>query len=185
MSWAKFDDRYDDNRKIRRAWRRNRAAVGLHAMAITHSARHDTNGVVDIDWVEDRLPQAKEREAVLSVLLDLGLFVVLDEESFRIHDYEKFQGTPEERDARRRDLSEKRSAAGRKGAEARWASQTDGNLPMANNGKPIASEWQAGMAKNAPDPTRPDPTNGIRDEAPEIDVLEALLKDQPQGSTGR
>lgn len=112
MSWAKLDDRYDDNRKIKRAWRRDRAAVGLHVMAITYCCRHRTNGLVDIEWVEERLPAARERERAIGVLVDLGLFERLDDEHWLVHDYLDYNHSREERDG----LSD----AGRKAALARW-----------------------------------------------------------------
>lgn len=72
MSWVRLDDRYDDARKIRRAWRRDRGAVGTHIMATTHSARHESNGLVDHDWLEELIPLERERKKTLEVLIGQG-----------------------------------------------------------------------------------------------------------------
>jgi 5-methylcytosine-specific restriction endonuclease McrA len=87
VSWAKFDDRYDDNRKVKRAWKRSGAAAALHVMAITYCCRHQTDGVVDLAWIEEKLPSPREREKVIGVLVDVGLFNVLDGETFEVNDF--------------------------------------------------------------------------------------------------
>jgi len=110
VTWAKFDDLYDDNPKVKRAWRRSRAAVGLHVMAITYSARHETDGIVDVEWLEEKVPQAKEREEVVRVLVECGLLEAVDGESFVVHDYLKFNPSREQiEDRRRRDADRKRA----------------------------------------------------------------------------
>jgi hypothetical protein len=69
VPYARFDDRYDDHVKVRRAWRREPAAVALHAMAITQANRHVTGGVLDADWVDEKLPllpyEPERRQRVL------------------------------------------------------------------------------------------------------------------------
>lgn len=109
MTWAKFDDLYDDNRKIKRAWRAHPRAVGLHAMAITYCSRHETDGIVDPEWLEEKLPVARERAAVLVALVDVGLFVAVGDDSYLVHDYLTYN--PERADLeekRRRDSERKR-----------------------------------------------------------------------------
>jgi len=113
VSWAKLDDRYDDNRKIKRAWKRNPRAVGIHAMAITYSSRHNTDGRIDIDWLEDRLPKQSDRDKTIAVLVDTGLFDVIDEETWQVHDYLVYNASKEGR--------EEQSHAAREAARVRWA----------------------------------------------------------------
>jgi len=113
VSWAKLDDRYDDNRKIKRAWKRNPRAVGIHAMAITYSSRHNTDGRIDIDWLEDRLPKQSDRDKTIAVLVDTGLFDVIDEETWQVHDYLEYNASKEGR--------EEQSHAAREAARVRWA----------------------------------------------------------------
>lgn len=117
MAWARFDDRYDDSKKIKRAWRQHPRAVGLHAMAITYCARHETDGEVDLEWLEEKLPRAVERRKVLDALIGAGLFAPnADGDGFIVNDYLEYNPSRDELRARR----EARANAGKKGAEQRW-----------------------------------------------------------------
>ena len=115
MNFAKLDDRYDDHRKIKRAWRKNRALVGLHAMAITYCWRHNTDGIVDEEWLIEKLPRNAEREKLLAQMIDLGLFDEAGDGHWRVHDYLDFQDSSEKRAAR--------VSAGRKAAQTRWGAK--------------------------------------------------------------
>lgn len=270
MSWAKFDDRYHESRKIRKAWRTNAHAVALHAMAITYCAGHDTDGLIDEDWLIVKLPKPAERKRVVGVLVECGLFdyiapgetvTVSDrdgneltlradfdgEPAWIVHDYLDYNDSSVQRevartwDRKRKDLERDRELVTairmRDGDRCRYCAKrvswrdrrsADGgtydhvkprgdnsllNVVVAcrgcNSSKGARTPEQAGMVllpppdlagsspdlaaglngssriSTLPDPTRPDPTDEVRDAAFEIDALEALLQDQPQGSTGR
>jgi hypothetical protein len=124
MAWVRFDDGHHAKRKIRRAWRRHRATIGLHVMATTYSASEESDGLVDLDWLEGCLPVAKEREEVLALMVEVGLFhrleagetrVVVDkgdneitlgpcgEVAFVVHDFLNFNPSSVQLDARRKD----------------------------------------------------------------------------------
>ncbi|HET6866212.1 MAG TPA: hypothetical protein VFH80_09820 [Solirubrobacteraceae bacterium] len=149
MPYAQFDDRYDDHRKTKRAWRTHPAAVGLHAMAITYCNRHKTDGRLDADWVEEKLalsPLAKrQQQATLAALLDLGLFE-RDGDDYLVHDFLDWNRSRAQRQA----LAEQ----GRRGGQAKAAAHAkppdgDGSGPGSSDGY---SEGQA--------PARPSPSNG-------------------------
>jgi hypothetical protein len=125
MSWAKFDDRYDDNRKIKKAWRASKASVGLHAMAITYCSRHETDGLVDVEWLIEKLPQAKERNAAVSALVDAGLFAPVDGEMFQVKDYLEFNPSSAKLAEKRRKDSERK----RGGIQADSAGNPNGGHP--------------------------------------------------------
>lgn len=74
MAWGKLDDRYDDHRKIKAALRRDPLAAALHAHAITHCARHESDGLIDPLWIEERAPTPAKRKKALAVLEELVLF---------------------------------------------------------------------------------------------------------------
>lgn len=112
MSWARLDDRYDDHPKVRAVWRRSRAAAALHVHAITYCARHETDGHITRDWIEDRIPNARERDAALEALLDTGLFDANGDGGFIVHDYLDFNPSRAEASEKRRKDSE-RKAKGR------------------------------------------------------------------------
>jgi hypothetical protein len=149
VSWAKFDDLYDDHRKIKRAWKRHPRAVGLHSMAVTYCARHETDGVVDPEWLEEKLPATKERNAVLAVLVDCGLFEPLQDDHYLVHDYLDFNESRADAEARRRRDSERK-----RGGAPKESNGNPNGIRTESNGIPKAS--RARPRGRVPDPTRPD-----------------------------
>lgn len=171
MSWAKFDDLYDDNKKIKRAWRASRGAIALHAMAITYCARHELDGIVDTDWLIDKLPKDAERTKILSVLVEHNLFKVVDDEHYEINDYLEYNPSKADAEARRE--------------KDRIRKAKDG----ANGGRAESKRSPAGFLaeSEAPDPTRPDPVvpdplpadaaaTGIH---PDLQAVLAVLRSAP------
>lgn len=137
MSYAKIDDLYDDKRKVKRAWRDHRAAVGLHAMAITYCVRHRTDGRIPDDWLEEMLPAKRERDQVLTTLVGVALFDADPhaDGTYTVHDFLEWNESAAERKAR--------SDAGRNAAGRRW-SNANGNAD--GNAKPNAKPNAKGNA---------------------------------------
>lgn len=113
MPWAKLDDRFDDNRKVKRAWRTHPRAVGLYAMAITYCSRHETDGMVDVEWLHERLPNQRDYDGVLKALVDAELFVQVDESFYAVHDYLKHNPSRSSREAKRQADRERKARGGR------------------------------------------------------------------------
>lgn len=145
MSWAKLDDRYDDHPKVRRAWREHPATVGVHAMAITHSARYGTDGLVAAAWLRDLMPHWAQRKKVLAILVSAGLFDAVGDGSYRVHDFLDYNPS--------RLSRAKLSSAAREAALVRWSAERTANRTAPNDadGKRLLSETQC--------PSRPDPTH--------------------------
>lgn len=78
MTWSRFDDGYDEHEKVQEAWHRSPASIGLHAMAITMSARRQTNGVIPVRWLAQMLPNARTRNTAIRALVEVGLFDILE-----------------------------------------------------------------------------------------------------------
>ena len=150
MPWAKLDDRFHENRKVRKAWRQCPTAIGLHVLALTYCAGHLTDGLVDEEFVQERLPAARMRERVLSVLIGCELWFPVDK-GWLINDYLEYNPTRADVETQR----SKKSAAGKSGANARWG---DGTSMAGAMQVPIAPAIALASQGNAPDPTRPDPT---------------------------
>ena len=115
MSYAKFDDLYDDKLKIKRAWKAHPPnPVGLHAMAITYCQRHRLDGKVPDDWLREMLPNKTHRAKVLMTMVDCVLFDPEPHEygKFVVHDFLDWNESSDERDSR----SRKAASA----AEHRW-----------------------------------------------------------------
>lgn len=128
MSWSMFDDRYDENDKIADAWEADRATVGLHAMATTACSRWESDGVIRPRWLTTMLPNKRERERILGVMVEIGLFDLLragetmvledrdgesiefgpfDEDRYVVHGYLKFHDSAAKR-ARNREWDRRR-----------------------------------------------------------------------------
>jgi hypothetical protein len=152
MPYAKFDDRYDDHRKIKRAWRRAPAAVGMHAMAITYCNRHITDGLIDDDWVQEKLElmhgNATQRAKVLDTLLDAGLFERVDSSTFLVHDFLDWNMSREQRES----LAEQ----GRRGGRAKAERHSNGSSPPPSGG---SSQGQSdGQSQGSSTPRHATPT---------------------------
>jgi hypothetical protein len=174
VSWVKSDDRLDDTKKIKRAWRKHRATVGLHAMSKTYSARHETDGLIDLDWIEEKLPDDDERAEVLAVMLAERLYEELpsgetkritvrgmritygphDETSYIVHDYLEFNEAKCEAEDRRRKEAERKAAA-----RARKSGGSPPGQPSDNSGTDAGLQEVSALSR--PDPTRPDPTRPL------------------------
>lgn len=74
MTWGKFDDSFHSHPKVRAAWYRCSAAVGLQVMCITYAADHETDGVVPAWFVAGFFQKPKDLQAALSTLTDLGMW---------------------------------------------------------------------------------------------------------------
>lgn len=173
MTWAKLDDRYDDHPKIKRAWRQSGYAVGLHVAAITASCRHESDGLVDPEWLADKLahlPRVAGRTAI-DALVKLRLFDELpagealtlddgrgfevqvgplDEDAHVVHDFLDYnESSAFLADRRRRDAE--RKLRGRRVDSRR---NPDG-IPADSQRSPDAGRPDSGH----PVPSRPVPAN--------------------------
>ena len=155
MPYARLDDRWDDHTKIRRAWRREPAAVALHAMAICYCNRHNNDGRLEADWLEEKLDllpvKPAQRDHILATLLDLRLLERDGDEHFRVHDYLDWNRSKAQREA----LAEQGRRGGYAKAQAAATDpDSDGSGPGSSRGlavaKPSPSE---GSSTPTPTPT--------------------------------
>ena len=122
MSWAKLDDRFHDNRKVRRAWLVCPASVGLYALALTYCAGHETDGRVDEEFVAATVPKPRDRDRMVAALLDAGLWQA-NGQGWIVNDYLDFNPSHDALNARR----EAKREAGRRGGRASAAARAGGN----------------------------------------------------------
>jgi hypothetical protein len=143
VSWAKLDDQFHAHRKAKRAWKGHPRALGLHLLAISYCAGHLTDGFVDDEFVEEKIPAQRERSAVTDALVDAGLWA-REGEGWQINDWLDFNPSRDEvLDRRRRDSErKKRKESERTPRGIRSDSETTPNDPS--------------RAPAFPDPTRPD-----------------------------
>jgi hypothetical protein len=74
MTWAKLDDDFYGHPKVLDAWRRDRSAVGLFALSLSYSAKHELDGAVPANFIRQVLPDRDERRAAVTALLRAGLW---------------------------------------------------------------------------------------------------------------
>lgn len=159
MPWVKVDDEFLDNHKVLIAGPLP-AYLYLAGLIWTNHARKD-GWIPDyqlrrlVDWNGISAPHPDTGEvvpvdpaALAKKLVDVGLWKRVND-GFEIHDYGKYQPQSDEAFAKRKEISAKRSAAGKKGAAKRWEKANDGNG--------IASEQQSGGNTDSPEARSPSP----------------------------
>lgn len=111
MPWFKVDDMLSMHPKAACA---GNSAMGLWVRAGSWCAQHLTNGHLPAHAAR---ALGTKREA--QRLVDAGLWREVAD-GYEFHDWFDFQPSADESDRTRQDIREKRRAAGRKGAAARW-----------------------------------------------------------------
>lgn len=183
MSYLLIDDRLEGNPKIMRAWMSDAPhAVGLYVLAMAWCAQHETDGVLDPLWVEQKLRLAGDRKgAAVSALVAAGLLDVLpageavevtdrhghttclgphDEDRHIVHNFlARNDSRAYREDKRRRDRDRHRSN-GSRGGRPTDSTQTPHDLPedSARNPDGLRAEDErtpnpAGHVSKPPDPT--------------------------------
>lgn len=113
-NWAKIDVNYLTNPKLRAAGRQHKLAPLVHLEAILYSADHKTDGVADVEVI---LWNTRAPKTALKACVDAGLLTDNADGTVTVHDYTEHQTPASEIEEKR----QARSAAGRAGANARWA----------------------------------------------------------------
>lgn len=191
-----MDDRYDDSRKVKRAWRAHPRAVGLHAMAITYCSRHETDGLVDPDWLTEKLPVERERVKVLRAMVDVGMFTEEANGFYRVHDYLDYNPSHEALEAkRRRDAARKAGkAAGGIPADSEQlphgfrveSDTTPAGIPAASRGGAGAGAHRRSPSRpvpSQPDPARPD-ARGLSELVDDVENILAQSERLPRNRVG-
>lgn len=139
MSWARLDDSFPEHPKVVDL---TPEAFRLCITAICYSARNLTDGVLKQAWLRTNAPKKLATELAAAGLWDehpLG---------YVIHDYLEFNPSRDKVVAERA----KRSAAGKRGADNRWHSKSDGSGYSERDGSSDADRIDI---SDAPDPSPP------------------------------
>lgn len=107
MPWARIDDSAADHRKFKRA---GLEAAGLYWLAVSYCARYLTDGHIDHDWLEERVPQPSKRDRLLEALVEQRLFD-RNGSGFVVHDYLDFNPTAEQVLKRRKADADRKASA--------------------------------------------------------------------------
>jgi hypothetical protein len=148
LTWGKVDDQFHAHRKAKRAWKGHPRALGLHLLAMSYCAGQLTDGLVDDEFVDEKIPAARERDQVTAALVESGLWA-RETDGWRINDWHDYNPTRAEVLDRRRKDAERKHA--RRHGES---TKNPKGVRADSNGSP-SDPSRAGAF---PDPTRPDPT---------------------------
>lgn len=160
------------------------AAFRVHLKALCWCGKHETDGLLPAGAVP-ATGSSRKRAELISELLSAGLWEKAGA-GYRIHDFLCYNPSKEQNEERRRELSEKRAVAGRKGAAKRWAGHsktdgkpngnTDGNCqsePVANGGKGLATRWPVSVSGSERDPDLSQPAKDLTGKSPPADAERA------------
>lgn len=86
MTWAKLDDSFHSHPKVRAAWYRCPASIGLHVIGITYAADHETDGLVPVWFVAGLFQKPKDLQEAVAALTELGMWERQGDD-FVIHDF--------------------------------------------------------------------------------------------------
>ena len=172
MPWASIDDGLHANEKFASI---SLAATGAWTLCLSWTSNQLKDGFVPTGIV--RRFCGSEFDRIVGELVDAGLWAPEDG-GFRFHDYLEYNLSAEQVHAKRADISEKRSAAGRAGNAKRWGSQDDRNeianasqtdrpipLPIGRGSSLPAREADAHAEETPPSPP---PTEAPRSMAPPL-----------------
>lgn len=111
MPWVKLDDSLHGHPKAERA---GNEALGVHLLALSYCGAYLTNGKITPEFVKGKAgPRHKQ---VVERLVSAGLWEP-NGNGWVIHDYLDYNPSREDVERDRSELSAKRAAAGRRGAE--------------------------------------------------------------------
>lgn len=180
----KLDDGFGEHPKIAQL---SDSALALWVTGLAYCNRNLTDGFIprmvglgQLRYCEgNALPFIKELE-------EAGLWAAVDG-GWQVHDYLEFQPSRDEVRAERLELSEKRAAAGRKGAMKRWGeSPGQDSKNGKRDSKPVATGRQTGWQTDDPVPvpvpvpvTEPLPTVGVRNLTELKNTLVDLFGEPP------
>lgn len=126
MGWGRIDDAFDDHEKVLALLDLDEgiAAIGLWTLCFTWAHRNTRKKGKTPGLLPSTLPRrfvGPRGKELATLLVDAGMWDVVDD-GWMIHDFSDY--LPD------KETSAARSAAGKKGAAARWGNRkADGNLP--------------------------------------------------------
>jgi len=141
MAWARVDDQFTDHIKVISL---SLGARGMWLSGLVYAARRSTDGFIPAS-LPRRESGEEDPQPYVDALIEAGLWRRV-EGGYQIHDYLEYNPSKADADAKREQVRNARSEAGKRGSESRWngndpdsESQTD-SKPIAND---MANDWQA------------------------------------------
>jgi len=177
MSFVLLDDGFYTNPKVTAV---GNAGAGLFARALSYCGHNLTDGFVEAGWAREvgGLALCKKLAAAglwitvqsgedFTYIVDESEYVVrIPRKGYFIVDYLTLNPTRQHIEAKRDEVRQKRSEAGKMGAKARWGDgKPDSKHDGKADGKPIANGMATAMAK-APDANGKTMANAWQTDSP-------------------
>lgn len=152
IAWFKVDDQLAFHPKAATA---GNAAMGLWVRAGSYASAHLTDG-----FIASAIALAMANECDADALVNVGLWDRVDG-GYQFHGWDEWQPDAEEERIRREERSEKRRAAGRKGAEARWGKKGTKKSDSSRMASAMANECDRNGKPMPPSPS-PSPESSTK-----------------------
>jgi hypothetical protein len=152
VTWFRVDDKFHGHPKVKGL--KAKDPLSLWLLCGSYCSDHPKlKGRVPRHVAADFAGSEASAVRLAAALVARGLWENVDG-GWTFHDWDQYQPTADETEQRRVELSAKRSAAGRLGAERRWQTEA------VANGKPMAigeGNPDSKLASDSPVPSLPDP----------------------------
>lgn len=159
MAWAKIDDQLFSHPKIIKA---GNEAMGVWLRALSYCVAHSTDGQIASSVLAGFAGEGRFA-ALTQRLVKAGLLDRIGRDNYALHDFLEYQPSAAEAKERKKEISEKRSAAGRIGGlrsvlskSSKGSSKSGGRLPggllaeqLKQNSTPVPSPSNTDSAPQA------------------------------------
>lgn len=158
MTWTKLDDGIFDHPKMVKA---GEDAANLYVRGLVYCNRYLTDGRIEVE-VLSVLTRKRDAAKLAEALVRVGAWEAHPDGGWLVHNFHEHNPTAEEVEARRSEISAKRSEAGKRGNQARWGDRKIANASQSDS-KPMANAMANAMANgdiaksqnDRPVPSRP------------------------------
>jgi len=167
MTWTKLDDGIFDHPKMVKA---GEDAANLYVRALVYCNRYLTDGRVEVE-VLPVLTRKRDAAKLAEALVRVGAWESHPDGGWLVHGFHEHNPTAEEVEARRAEISRKRSEAGKRGGlRSGEVRSNEANVKQdasreSKQNEASAKQPDEANAKPRPVPSRPDPAEDISSPA--------------------
>jgi hypothetical protein len=151
MTWTKLDDGIFDHPKMVRA---GEDAANLYVRGLVYCNRYLTDGRLDPE-VLSVLTRKRDAAKLAEALVRVGAWEPCEGGGWLVHNFHEHNPTAEEVEARRLEVSRKRSEAGKRGGLRSGEARSNEAKLKQTTKQNEASDNEATKQNRSPDPSRP------------------------------
>ena len=171
MAWGKVDDNLAFHPKVAMA---GNEAMGLWVRAMSYSCQQLTDGFIPAVIV-----QSMQGDKAAAKLVEVGLWIKV-ENGYQFKDWNEYQPSAVATKERKAEIAEKRSMAGKKGMEARYANKPDNKSDNKTLTNGLTNEQQTSNPEPEPEPNTKDMFNDVEPVSRYSPDFERFWKNYPR-----